>query len=829
MLEYVLYSQSNHEHYSSPSVTPGQQYGPESEIIPNGWTSRTRGLWRSWICPDSLRSTQGWKVHVSSQLERAESILNVVAKICFDAKVPFKHLTSEWNFIFMHHKHGERQQSGKFCALYPATEKIAAEVMELLASEMSDEIGPYILTDRRYRDSKVVHYRYGAFENLGGVGLDGLPRMLVKDGFGREVRDVRGNSFYLPPGIEDPFIDSTEKRERSNKSIILHGIEFARALHISNAGGAYEGRNTTTGEKVFIKEARGFHGLHWDRTDAQERLRREWKTLQALHKNDPAICPEPYDYFSEWEHEFLVTEFVPGEQLGQWIKENNPLLASNASQTSVVEYYAKCVKVLDSLRSALTRLHSLGYRFGDVSPNNVLIDTSLRARLIDFETCNKTSLPLIPMGTQGFVPSQNVQPAGENFRDEYGFSAIALALLSPIHDHVERNPSALSWLKEELDNFTPVPSQLWESATRFYCGDPSGATRSPASRTGESGRSYAEIFQSLLSETQRGILAAADEGNSESIFPTVPDGIKSNTVNLAFGTAGVLHALHMSRAPIPEWVANKFRSEALMEASSLPPGLYFGSAGIACVLADIGFVDEAEYLVENFPANIPADYSFAQGAAGIGKAYLHLYKVTSNERHLDSASRVAQAIVSKFEPAEDAIGLRNDPGLFYGYAGISLFLHALAKVKSDDEIGKISGAILKREDLVSIFQDASLARGFSGLRLVLQARGERIDELTRSIQGMGEDASGLRFSSPGLFEGLAGSILSISNGSDEDAVRANALASGLMKFAIPGPVGVRFLGAGSLRYSYELSSGGAGVLLALSKLCDRSSGHMYLD
>ena len=55
-----------------------------------------------------------------------------------------------------------RAQAGKFCAIYPPDVGSARRLMDRLAVELKDEVGPYILTDRRYGDKGVVHYRYGA-------------------------------------------------------------------------------------------------------------------------------------------------------------------------------------------------------------------------------------------------------------------------------------------------------------------------------------------------------------------------------------------------------------------------------------------------------------------------------------------------------------------------------------------------------------------------------------------------------------------------------------------------------------------------------------------
>ncbi|MET8981110.1 hypothetical protein ABZX85_36500 [Streptomyces sp. NPDC004539] len=156
----------------------------------------------------------------------------------------------------------------------------------------------------------------------------------------------------------------------------------------SNAGGAYQARDTRTGRLVFVKEARPHNGYTWDGVDAKRRLRQEYDTLTAVHRAAPGVCPRPLELFTEWEHDFLVMEHVDGVPLTRWINGASP--------------------VLDS---ALGQPHALGLRFGDVSPGNVIVAPAGEARLIDFESVTPVGDPPARMGTAGFAPPPEVTAA----------------------------------------------------------------------------------------------------------------------------------------------------------------------------------------------------------------------------------------------------------------------------------------------------------------------------------------------------------------------------------------------------------------------------------
>lgn len=453
----------------------GEVYRPGH--VPDGWSETGSGVWTMWHRGRQLRGVEdGWKVHVSARPGRLPHVLDTVAAVCFEQDVAFKHLSCHLFYWWTHHKQAARAQNGKFIAAYPTSVTAARDLMERLREALADEDGPYILTDRRYRDSRTVHYRYGAFAPRERVNADGTHTLLVRGAGGALEEDRRGVSFHLPAGVSDPFAERRPAAEEAppgtaaqSAPISFHGFEFEEALQFTNGGGAYVGRETSTGRRVFIKEARAYAGVSEGVACAPDTLRTEHATLVALHEAAPGLGPEPLAYFREWEHDFLVTEFIEGSTLSRWMVAHQTMLGTGREPHEFREYHARCEKVLGRIEAALERLHTAGYAFVDVSPGNVLVSEDDGVRLIDFEGAQLIGTKEFrTIGTPGYMPPPELAGDDPLVHDAYGFAGLALLLVGPFHQVAQRNPDTLAHLHGELVERAPLPDSLWRTATRFH-------------------------------------------------------------------------------------------------------------------------------------------------------------------------------------------------------------------------------------------------------------------------------------------------------------------------------------------------------------------------
>lgn len=835
MLHDTAFTFAHPDYYEPFDLTdPGRRYNPTRP--PEGWTRHEFEVWTHWTPPHTELPAQGWKVHVSSALGSAQQVLDVVSTACAELGVSFKHLTGRQYFLWMHGKHGNRVQSGKFCALYPPSPQLAYALLGQLERELSGVAGPYVLTDRRFGSSQCVSYRYGAFRARYRLRPDGtrIPTMSGLDG--TDVPDERRPAFLLPVGVADPFGPIPEAD--GDNQVSFHGYTFESALQSSNAGGAYRARRED-GSAVFVKEARAHNGYAGDE-DARVRLEREYLTLRALHAAAPALAPEPVELFTEWEHTFLVTEFVPGRTLRKWMVANSPLIHAGEDPAVFIAYYRRCTHILDQLAAQLAALHELGYAFVDVSPGNILVDDEDTVRLIDFEAAQPIDHPLGPLGTPGYEPPESRAPGARAtvdplHVDAYALAAIAQFLVFPMHEVARRSPETLDHLYADLAELCPPPQDLWETVMRS--GRAPDMVRLP---TPAQVRSAPEdMVRWLRDRTADALERMADLTNPRWVYPTAPEGHRSNTRCVAYGTAGVLHALRAAGREIDPQVVQRLRTTALRDRHTTGPGLLFGNAGIAWVLDDLGEHDAASTLLAAASGHRLATEAagWGGGAAGVAMTHLSFFHRTGDPDHVDQAQRLLDAL-----PDGDALipllGPDHPSGLVHGRPGIALALYYLSLLTGADEPFE-RGLRLLRDELVHAepmpvgangfrVSDTDrrnmpyLACGSAGyIHVLARYLGRRPDaELTELLRRCVR-AVGIRFTAaPGLFQGQAGLTLVHAEVAarfpDENLLSdAPTRPAALFKHAIAGETGVCWLGGRGQRLSADLATGSAGILLAL--------------
>lgn len=420
-------------------LVPGEKYYRQSKEkmkasefktskLPSDWEKQidTYGHWLYCFKKNSVLPIQGWKIHITSTVEDAQETLDIVASYLTENEVNFKYVSNKWELYLKNSKYGDRSSSGKFITIYPHNDEEFEDLVIVLEKLLkSVPKGPYILSDKRWRESNVF-FRYGAFVEILMPSSLGK-KLAIKDLQGNFVEDKREPIYNVPFFVEETeFIKNmdAERQECFEDEGKFDKYTIESALHFSNGGGVYLASILNDDKKIVLKEGRPGAGLDGYGNDGITRIKHESKVLEQL--NNASSVVDYYETFYAWEHIFLAEEYVDGSPLHTWIAAYYPF-----SPVEDTEMYASrvCV-IIKNLKKALEEIHSQGIGMGDLQPMNVMVDDLNNVKLIDFEAADELDLEKRPgLETPGFVT-----PLAKTRRqaDLFALSRIARYIFLPI-------------------------------------------------------------------------------------------------------------------------------------------------------------------------------------------------------------------------------------------------------------------------------------------------------------------------------------------------------------------------------------------------------------
>ena len=198
---------------------------------------------------------------------------------------------------------------------------------------------------------------------------------------------------------------------------------------------------------VVIKQMLPNFTTEEERVEAEASFNAEMETLAAMsHPNIPQIT----DYFSEAGFNFIVQEFVPGEDLQ---KKADAAGGKGLPERQVLGWASQVLAVLDYLEKLDPQIIHR-----DIKPANVVVEDSGRVRVVDFGVAshkfrvgtpqsgiNKASTA---MGTPGYAPKEQFLGQETPLSDQYALGATMHQLLTG------RNPQGV----EPLFAYPPIRS-----------------------------------------------------------------------------------------------------------------------------------------------------------------------------------------------------------------------------------------------------------------------------------------------------------------------------------------------------------------------------------
>lgn len=824
--------------YDSPSLARDDDvdYEVARGPVPDGWERDDLEDWLVYTPKDASFPTQGWKIHSSAALADAEKILQIVWDYCIPRSISFKFVRSAQLLLLANGKYAHRGSSGKFVTIYPADEAQLEQITNELGVALAGFEGPYILSDVRWNDGP-LYLRYGAFAERYCLSDAGELTPAIEDARGELVPDRRGATFAPPSWVRVPDFLQPAIAARKATSMADLPYRIEKPLHFSNGGGVYAAVDERTDERVVIKEARPHAGLAVDGSDAVARLENERLMLERLAST--GVVPRVRDSFVRGGHHFLVLELIDGDPLGRTMTDWYPL-ALLAEEARFDEYTAWALALMDRLSAAVAKVHARGVVIGDLHPNNILVTPAGDVVLIDLEIATSVESGISPpLGDPAFAAPRD--RTGFSI-DEYALAGLQLSMFMPLTELIGLDGTKAEQFAAEIKHSFPIPAEYVDASVRVLAGRSELAESDPAPPPAPARFSADKAsWPGLRDKMARAILASATPERDDRLFPGDIAQFEYGGLNLAYGAAGVLHALDatgVGRFPdYEEWLVHR----ATNPQPGTRLGFYDGLHGVAYALDRLGRrADALDVLgicireLEGSWQDLSPD--LFSGLAGIGLNLTYFARVTGDSTLWTAAADVADVLADGLG-AEDDVELLSggkEPyaGLLRGSSGVALFLLALCERFDDPRLLDLAATAL-RQDLrrCVVRSDGSLEvnegyrtmpyllDGSVGIGMVLDRylalRPD--DRFAAASAGIRIAASSPFYIEPGLFSGRAGMIAYLAGlpagRRDDDLMRQHI--ERLAWHAVGFEGGIAFPGDQLLRLSMDLSTGTAGVLFAV--------------
>lgn len=189
---------------------------------------------------------------------------------------------------------------------------------------------------------------------------------------------------------------------------------------------------------MILKEGRQKAGIDGNGKDGFERNKKEYYTLKRLKKIEGVI--NVYEYFTAWQHNYIVEDFHDGRNLTEFISQEFPFTYSKNKSTQYIE---KCILIINQLIRIIEEIHKKGVAMGDLSLNNIMLsDDDLRVTLIDFEAATSPGNKFNPsIATPGFFSNE-----AKNYKegDWFALYRITRTLFLPIIPVYDIAPQIIS-------------------------------------------------------------------------------------------------------------------------------------------------------------------------------------------------------------------------------------------------------------------------------------------------------------------------------------------------------------------------------------------------
>ncbi|AQS54405.1 hypothetical protein BW727_200002 (plasmid) [Jeotgalibaca dankookensis] len=724
--ETIFYSRSNEKTKSNQRFkVPSFNYSK--------WNTYSDEYWAYMLFKEKDFPTQGWKIHITSDIDESPRLLYDVATYLIKHKVSFKYVPNLKALKRKNLKYADRTSSGKFITIYPENNQAFFKLLQAL-KEITEpyKLGAYILNDQQWQESNVF-FRYGGLKRI-TTEIDGQEFLAIQNPDGSFVIDQRVPYYYLPDFVIEPnFIK--ERNVYPDKNIFdkLNNFNIIEAVHQSNAGGVYLAKKEQV--KIIIKEGRDKAGIDSDGKDGFERNKNEYYALNRL-KNVKGVV-NVHEYFTVWRHNYFTEDYIEGRNLQKFIAQEYPFIDLKDGKKKSKDYLEKCIMIAEQLIRITEEIHKKGVAMGDLSLNNVLLTKNdTEVVLIDFEAATSPETIFNPtIATPGFI-STEAKDFGE--ADWFALYRIIRTLLLPIVPVYDLAPQIIQIHNRSIENiFGKEAIRLIEHIERKISKHTNLYPQSPFLNQKLNipiKELSAETLNNSINELIRGIINNLDlesvsliKGNIEQ-YNTFLD-----RYNIAYGSFGTLLSLIRSddglyssvRSQLDMWVKTTIPYlKEISKSKDIDFGLFTGLSGIVTTIYELGYEETAFTIFENILTTLTKDkiykyidLSFYSGLSGVGLFLLSFYNISGKETILQTASIIYDKLYSMYKDSN--LNSSIDVGLLTGWTGVALFFWKYGRIIDCNRTKKLAVKLVDK----AILPNSAWAQKSGELFVIDESRG----------------------------------------------------------------------------------------------------------
>ena len=652
--EHYLYTLIDDYYYIDPEKQLVESTELEStecrsilQDILGDWTLTESGIWITATPIGQELPGQGFKIHISTfSFDDLTTCLKKITPICRSLQIKFKVVRNSFFFNYLSSKNCPPQWAYKFITIYPHDQRSQSltHLTSILKNALLQEQeidSPDILTDTKIANSP-LYYRYGSFNQAAELQEDGTKVQYLNID-GEKIADY---TTRLPKNVIDPFSQQQDHttEEEEDTELLNYRYDVLDVINMTAHGAVYKAIDMKTNEKVAIKHALPFRGGD---------LTQEEVILRHLTENNCVAAPKLIDVFcinncinNTDGGIFLVQDFIEGTPLYEILQ--TPQKVENM------------ISIMILIARALKNIHDNEVVHGDLSPSNIIISDEGTVYIIDYES--SYILPHtreIFSGTPSYTPKNRTGTLSDDiysmgavfFYCLFGFPPFIQNYKNLLKRRNDVDPSIKSLIIKSLD---PGNRPTIKQAVQILDNNKNiNRMCQPSKHNTLKEKKIASTVEALM----RGLNSSR---NTETIYYGTPEAFLTNPLSYGWGSAGIIYARCTCDSKYDAYEDVKcILNHPSLNTTEMPPGIASGLAGIALVLNEIGYQDDARKILlqaTSHPMILEERISLNlnHGLTGVGMACLHVAgNIDDTEnKFMDTAIDIRDRILNNIPEGE---------------------------------------------------------------------------------------------------------------------------------------------------------------------------------